>query len=346
MKWGITKTQLFSLGPIYIGLFLLVSTTYLISWSIPLEQATFIKFWYSGLIGALLLAGLLSWVLLRRQPVLLPRLYILSSFLLWLISISMQGQTADIHTAFYGALLEGPLVLALAGFVSWRIVSVFAPAYQVPRTFSITIIVLILPILLLAHTPLNASLLVTGGAAVIMPGLLYFYCLLLAAALLFGAVLLIPYGRRILPKPTAHTSAKLTFTAPTTAHDCNAPALVEHTVLTLRPRAIKQGIWISYRNYVTTAKGIIATDPKKFSIILEALCEHMMAQTERLLSVVVLLDQKYPYLHICIDLDTQKPLTKKNLAQATADITALGGVITTGSQRKNVRYRITFPVEM
>jgi len=338
------KSQFVAL--ICIGLLLVLAASYTSAQTYE-TMGSALGFWHAVLTGAILFVLMGTyWLRSASHAYLVPRLWLISLFVAWVLTLYMQSNPNDIATAYYGALLETPALLFLSLLVAWRIVRIFVPLYHISWWQIGIIVVLVLPVFILVHTNLNQSLIITNGSIIIYPEVMAWYAKILAGSLVLAAVLLMHKGRRPDKSETQLSIPNLTFSPAVKGRDINLLDAAHDVVQQTRRIALKRGKWVSFRRSLFMSKGIIVSDPVALRAALTELCLHALRTTpDNAIVLEVVANPEKTIVHAVVrHSQSTKPATWAERSFQT-EVVALGAAATITQVGTDVAYVLSWPLE-
>jgi len=303
-------------------------------------------FWHAVYVGLALGTLMVTyWLRSAHASHLVPRLWLLAFFAAWVLTLITQSNAADSAAAYYGALLETPIILGLAVIVAWRIQTVFAPVLPNRSIWAGVALVLIAPVFLLSHTTLNKSVDESAATTLFYPEVITWYALLLSGSIILLAVATIRIGRRKLPSESYLDIPNLHFAAPTKGHDVNLLDITHDVVAQTRRDALKIGKWTSFTRALFRKKGIVVTDAATTTKLLLALTHHALSKTpDNALSITLTANQAATEMHFVVShtkIDTAT-WPHSNFA-ATAGV--LGAAVTLKDTATESQYIVSWPLQ-
>jgi hypothetical protein len=330
----------------YVGIFLVLATSLTVAYQHPATRFSAAPLgWYSGLTTfVLVILGLSIWLRHTYYQRLIPRIHVLSAFVLWVTLVIASTLTSDVAAQYVLLLLEAGSLFLLLALVAQRIRRAFAP--QTPgRWLTGTTIVLSILVVVLSPTVLNYSLTVERGIAVFTSGPAHIAIVAAGFFLVFIALCYIPLGRPSYVLVPTTSVGPLIFSSPPTPTDCNLADLVAALVSEHRRQLIKRGVWLHYRNYLHTDTGIISTQPKSLEQLMSELLDYAAHQNQtRGISAQLFNDTRHPYVHTTITY-TVNTHQKKPLKQFATHATELGGHLTISREERTTTLTLSFPLQ-
>ena len=346
MKGTLLNSHVLVPAFVYSGIFLVLATCLWFVLQTSLTPAPFGALAVYGLLTTLALGvGLISWLLddtVHQRFV--PRLHILTLFLVWGGVQVFAAIISDVSAAYYLTLLEAPLLFLLLVFVAGRIRTTFAPQLSV-WWLNGAALVLGMGVVLLAAGNSNYGAVIGAGTVSFVSGVGYTMIIAAGFALVFLSVLLIPLGRRHYPTHPTLSTGPLVFTPAEKAEDLNFIETVDHQVQQLRRRALKRGQWVRYRNHVLHGRGVVSTEPKSCINALATLLEYAMHKNQsRAINVQLLEDSQHDYLHCSIDyvVNTHAKAEFSTFAEHWLE---LGGHLSVERNARTTTLVVSFPLQ-
>jgi hypothetical protein len=301
--------------------------------------------WYLGIGSFALVIGVVS-LLLQRTPNqrLVPRLQLVSAFILWIGVLIGSAITRDIAAQYVLLLLEAATLFLLLSLVAHRIRAAFAP--QTPgRWLTSATLVLSVGVVVLTPTVLNYSLELVNGTAIFTAGVGHALIIGTGFALVLLSLLYIPAGRPRLRTAYSFSVGPLVFNDVATPVDCNLIQLTERLVLTHRRYLMKRGVWLQYRNHLEHGNGVISTQPKSLEQLLITLFEFVAHQNQsRAVSTKLYNDTRHSYIHLVIEYVVNTH-NKKDFAAYREHATELGGALTVRRDDRTTELVVSFPLQ-
>lgn len=346
MKWIRIRPAVLVYAYTYIGFFLVLAASLTVAYQHPATRFSAAPLgWYLGVTTfALLILSISIWLRHTYYQRLIPRVHLLSVFVIWMTLIIGSTLTKDVTAQYVLLLLEAGTLFLLLALIAQRIRRAFAP--QTPgRWLNGATIITSLAVVILSPTTLNYSLEVVRGTAVFVSGPGYGAIVAAGFALIFMALCYIPLGRpRYVSLPTTSVGP-LIFSSPPTPDDCTLPDLVATLVASHRRHLLKRGVWLHYHNYIHTGNGIISTQPKALEQLIGELLDYAAHQNQsRGISVQLFNDTRHPYLHTTIAY-TVNTHQKKPLKQFATHATELGGHLTISRDGRTTTLTMSFPLQ-
>ena len=327
-------------------LLLVLSTAlwYVVHEAAAIDSATWgVITWYGSYVALIVLVTLLSWRMDNTpQQRLIPRLHLLATFLLWLLTLMGISLGSNVITVYFLHLLVAPILLLLLTLVALRIVHTFAPTVQLYWFYVLSWCFGLLAIILVPSR-LNQNFAPIGGEAVFTPGVGYTVCIGLGFLLVLISIVLIPFGRRHYRKQPTYSVGPLVFSTPAKPIDVHFVEMIARIVHTYRKVAIKRGQWVRYHNHIHSDHTIIATQPKSCTNLITTLTEYALHKNQtKALAVELFEDTHHPYLHCCISytVNKQAALEFSTYAKHATD---LGGHLTVNRNQRETTLILSFP---